>query len=662
MRPRHGCLPLRGRRRVSAGGWGPVFRGARTWTSWTRLWGWRARSRGPWTWWGSWTRRPRGRSTTFCTCVAEAEAALASGATPADWESLRDTTRSHSGWYGVSPEGTGCAYEGSLWAAYFRRPGGGSASGYGAGEARPTKLVVDFMGGGACFSDATCASGAGNITFADRMIFNSPAQIAFLQCAPQGTVETLLRGLGILDYSSAEANPFGADAGYAHLLVSYCTGDVHAGGVAEPVVYKDTGTGDDVPIRHMGGVNVNKTLDWLGSAGLLAGLEEVVVVGESAGGVAASLWAWSIRSRVEAANGGSWNGRMLVFPDSFALRSRWSPNWDRGLWEAATSEAIGFELGTLELVGREGAADDGIQLYDAEAQAEAVLAAALGRYADDDVLVMEVNGKDDTTQGFFLAITDDLAPLEPGTQTPDADDIECRILQALHVRYCELKATGKYASWVANSTLHGFMRMGERSVNDFGLGTTPVDFLRSGLQALRDGTGAPASVWCAGCEPNCTNVAAAKAVDCAGAGWTAYLAADWRTVVTVECSPQLADCVAASEAPTAAPPAAVPPAGATASAPAGPPSASTTNSTLSTTSATATTTRSPTLGPAPTGSAPPAPTEASDRNPEDAEASDRNDDVVSSSASPLPALAASNILTAFVPCVVIVTMDGDGTR
>ena len=469
----------------------------------------------------------------FCACIAGAEEALESHATP-NWETMRDTVISHSGWYGVSPEGTGCAYEDSSWAAYYRRPGGGSESGIaGATTDKPTKMVFDFLGGGACFSDETCASGPDDITFIDRMIFNSPAQIGFLQCAPQGTIEMLLQELGILDYASTEvseaANPFNADGGYAHLFMNYCTGDVHAGGSEEPVVYKDTETGEDVPIRHMGGVNVEKTLDWLESAGLLEGLEEVVIIGESAGGVATTLWAFPIRSRIEAANGGSWDGRMLVFPDSFALRSRWSPNWDRSLWEAAMTEAIGFELGAMELVDREGSADDGIQFYDTEAQAEAVMAAALEHYAEDNVLVMEVNGKDDTTQGYFLAITDDLAPLEPRTQTLDADDIECRILQALHVRYCELKDTGKYASWVANSLLHGYVRYELRTMDDFGLGVSPVDFLREGIQALRNGTGAPASVWCDGCEPDCSDVAALKAVDCASATWTAYLDADWRT-------------------------------------------------------------------------------------------------------------------------------------
>ena len=466
----------------------------------------------------------------FCACLASAEDAVKSNATP-DWEGLRDTVKSFSGWFGVSPSGTGCAYKDSRWAAYYRLPGGRSASGLaGAGAQKPTKMVFDFLGGGACFSDETCASGEDEITFLDRMIFNTPTQIALLQCAPQALVDKLLGGLGILDYAdtglSNSTNPFSADGGYAHLFMSYCTGDVHAGGDAEPVVYKDTKTGEDVPIRHMGGVNTLKTLDWLKDAGLLRGLEEVVVIGESAGGVGANLWAWPIRQRIEAANGGTWNGSLLVFPDSFALRSRWSPNWDRRPWEQATSAALGISLGDMVLLDREGAGDDGVEFYDVEAQAETILASALNHYAKDHVLYMEVNGKNDTTQGKFLSITDDLAPVDPAGGSADADDIECRLLQSLHLRYCALKGTNKYASWVAETTLHGFVRYADRTTKDYGVDVTPFEFLASGILALRNGTGAPRSIWCKGCEPDCSTekVNALKALDCAGESWAEYLA------------------------------------------------------------------------------------------------------------------------------------------
>ncbi len=104
------------------------------------------------------------------------------------------------------------------------------------------KIVVEFVGGGACWDEFTCG-------FADA-IFSSDAEWVG---AFAGSTSI---PLGIYD-TETEGNPI---ADHHHVLVPYCTGDIHWGD--SEVVYAE-GTDAEVPILHKGAVNARAVLDWM---------------------------------------------------------------------------------------------------------------------------------------------------------------------------------------------------------------------------------------------------------------------------------------------------------------------------------------------------------------------------------------------------------------
>ncbi len=124
------------------------------------------------------------------------------------------------------------------------------------------KVVIDFMGGGACWNAKTCG-------VAD----------AIFEANVDGIAKQIAAGEshGIYDVANAE-NPF---RDWYHVIVPYCTGDVHWG---DSVV----DYGDGVTIEHKGAVNASTVLDWV-YAGFSAP-ENILVTGCSAGSYGAALW------------------------------------------------------------------------------------------------------------------------------------------------------------------------------------------------------------------------------------------------------------------------------------------------------------------------------------------------------------------------------------
>jgi len=119
------------------------------------------------------------------------------------------------------------------------------------------KLVVDFQGGGACWTKETCA--VATALFAEKV-----------------DVGDMLSS-GIYDRNDP-TNPVG-DAW--HVLVPYCTGDVHWGDAV--VDY-----GNDVVINHKGAVNARAVLDWVTKE--FGGPDEILVTGCSAGAYGSVMW------------------------------------------------------------------------------------------------------------------------------------------------------------------------------------------------------------------------------------------------------------------------------------------------------------------------------------------------------------------------------------
>jgi Pectinacetylesterase len=162
--------------------------------------------------------------------------------------------------------------EGSAVAAGWERiaPGGdcqcsdGSEYGIFVHEADPTKVVLFLEDGGACFSAETCAPDSG--------VYHT----SITEGPGSG---------GVFDFAD-ERNPF---ADFSVVFVPYCTGDVHLGDAT-------TEYAPDLTIHHKGYVNGTAALDHL--VATFPDATEVVVIGESAGSVAAPFYAGLVSDRL----------------------------------------------------------------------------------------------------------------------------------------------------------------------------------------------------------------------------------------------------------------------------------------------------------------------------------------------------------------------------
>ena len=122
----------------------------------------------------------------------------------------------------------------------------------------PSRVVIDFQGGGACWNDWTCS-------IADAIFSDSPGTLAELESYR----EMGMLG-GIYDFDDPD-NPF---HGWTLVHVPYCTGDIHWGDAT--VNYAD-----DLTIHHRGARNVQAVMAWLQET--YPDAEQLVSTGCSAG-------------------------------------------------------------------------------------------------------------------------------------------------------------------------------------------------------------------------------------------------------------------------------------------------------------------------------------------------------------------------------------------
>jgi hypothetical protein len=145
------------------------------------------------------------------------------------------------------------------------------------------KLVFYFQGGGACWNEESTKA-----HFCSTNIHPQPSN------------------MGLFDRSN-DKNYF-----RSHTIVNvlYCSGDVHGGNSVRP--YNDR---NGVPVKQVGLLNANATLNWVKqqmSSGFLSSkLEELVVMGCSAGSLGSQLWSKTLLSSL------SWK-RAAIVPDSYA--------------------------------------------------------------------------------------------------------------------------------------------------------------------------------------------------------------------------------------------------------------------------------------------------------------------------------------------------------
>jgi hypothetical protein len=160
------------------------------------------------------------------------------------------TSPGSQGWRRVVPGGGCQCSDGSQFSFWVR-------------EASPKKVVFFLQGGGACFSAETCPP--------DRGLYRTK-------------IEAHLTG-GIFDFADRR-NPF---ADYSVVYVPYCTGDVHLGNATREYA-------PGLTVQHKGYVNGTAVLDRLVAS--FPHATRVVLAGESAGSVAAPLYAGLLSDRL----------------------------------------------------------------------------------------------------------------------------------------------------------------------------------------------------------------------------------------------------------------------------------------------------------------------------------------------------------------------------
>ena len=158
-------------------------------------------------------------------------------------------------WTELSPGGDTKCSRGQDWGFFFR-PG------------TVDKLVIEFQGGGACWNYFSCS--VADAIFKDNI---DDVRTAVLQGARQG----------IYDHTRAD-NPF---AGWNHLFIPYCTGDIHWGRAT--VEYTQEDTGESLFLEHRGAINTEVALRWAQEN--IASPEAIFITGCSAGSYGSIGWA-----------------------------------------------------------------------------------------------------------------------------------------------------------------------------------------------------------------------------------------------------------------------------------------------------------------------------------------------------------------------------------
>lgn len=241
----------------------------------------------------------------------------------------------------------------------FLKPGGeticatGSEYGFAVRPGDPTKVVIEFEGGGACFNDFTCSHPYSK--GAESAVFKDFASAESYAGADQ---------VGLRDHGNTD-NPV---KGWTHIIVPYCSADVHWGD-------KETTYGENT-IQHRGAKNTKSVMDYVFAQ--VAAPKQVFVTGCSAGGYGSIYHTPEVRAHYSNAKVSHFSDSAAgVFPETYfpILRDTWG-------FQSTFPTAIG-------------SADDFKTL--------AYLYQGIGaKYPD--TLLSQYNVIGDTTQSTFLAL------------------------------------------------------------------------------------------------------------------------------------------------------------------------------------------------------------------------------------------------------------------
>ncbi|MBM4359148.1 MAG: pectinesterase [Deltaproteobacteria bacterium] len=215
------------------------------------------------------------------------------------------------GWTEIKPGGETICSRGTEF-SFWVRPG------------KVNKLVIEFIGGGACWNQLTCSI-AGQIFSPD------------VEDVREAVAENM--PVGIYDHE----NPDNPVADWHHVIVPYCTGDIHWGDAF--VNY-----GGGVSIHHRGATNAKAVLEWVYAG--YAAPETILVTGCSAGSYGSAMWApyvaehYASSRLVQMGDSGAGIVTKQFFDESF-------PNWNAEAtfpsW-IATLDPTRVDVKTLSLV------------------------------------------------------------------------------------------------------------------------------------------------------------------------------------------------------------------------------------------------------------------------------------------------------------------------
>ncbi|MFI6484198.1 pectin acetylesterase-family hydrolase [Nonomuraea sp. NPDC050663] len=191
---------------------------------------------------------------------------------------VRATVTATPAWTQIVPGGDCQCADGTRFSFWERR-------------ADPAKVVLFLNGGGVCWDARTCAfTGSGGKN--DHYNWND-----------QSGERPYDQSSGFFDLTHPD-NPF---AGYSIVFVSSCTGDAHLGDTAQP--YSPTLT-----VQHRGRVNGAAALDHLASR--YPDAAQVVVIGKTAGSIAAPLYGGLVADRLPRAKVTVFGAQSGAWPDN----------------------------------------------------------------------------------------------------------------------------------------------------------------------------------------------------------------------------------------------------------------------------------------------------------------------------------------------------------
>jgi hypothetical protein len=188
-----------------------------------------------------------------------------------------------SDWEQIVPGGDCQCADGSEFSFWERR-------------ADPTRVVLFLDGGGSCYDATTCAftgDGGENDYYDYNLSTESPGL-----------------GGGIFDFARAD-NPF---ADYSFIYVPLCTGDAYLGDVTREY-------SPELTVEHNGFVNGTTALSYL--AEHYPDATEVVVVGKTAGSVAAPVYGGLVADLLPDAQVTVFGGQSGAFPDDPAFNAEY---------------------------------------------------------------------------------------------------------------------------------------------------------------------------------------------------------------------------------------------------------------------------------------------------------------------------------------------------